>query len=132
VWGVLLDSVYLHTRSRDRLDERRWPMLARQVEAAIAHWREPDQGLWEVRGPARHFTASKVPCWVAADRGAKLAKLRGDEEQATAWGKAAEEIHADICEPGTDDRGVFRQHYETTALDASAPAYPAGRIPAAG
>jgi GH15 family glucan-1,4-alpha-glucosidase len=77
VWGVLLDSVYLHTRSRDRLDERRWPMLVRQVEAAIAHWREPDQGLWEVRGPAQHFTASKVLCWVAADRGAKLAQLRG-------------------------------------------------------
>jgi len=62
VWGVLLDSVYLHTRARDRLDERRWPMLVRQVEAALAHWREPDQGLWEVRGPARHFTASKVLC----------------------------------------------------------------------
>jgi alpha,alpha-trehalase len=120
VWGVLLDSVFLHTRSRDQIDERRWPMLARQVEAAIAHWREPDQGLWEVRGPAKHFTASKVLCWVAADRGAKLAKLRGDEEHAVAWREAAKEIHANVCEHGTDDRGVFRQHYETTALDASA------------
>jgi alpha,alpha-trehalase len=120
VWGVLLDSVYLHTRSRDRLDERRWPMLVRQVEAAIAHWREPDQGLWEVRGPAQHFTASKVLCWVAADRGAKLARLRGDEERATAWRKAADEIHADVCAHGLDDRGVFCQHYGTTALDASA------------
>jgi alpha,alpha-trehalase len=120
VWGVLLDSVYLHTRSRDRLDERRWPMLVRQVEAAIAHWREPDQGLWEVRGPAQHFTASKVLCWVAADRGAKLAQLRGDEEHAAAWRKAADEIHADVCAHGTDDRGVFCQYYGTTALDASA------------
>jgi alpha,alpha-trehalase len=120
VWGVLLDSVYLHTRSRDRLDERRWPMLVRQVEAALAHWREPDQGLWEVRGPARHFTASKVLCWVAADRGAKLAQLRGDNEHASAWRKAADEIHADVCAHGTDDRGVFCQHYGTTALDASA------------
>ncbi|HEX6445941.1 MAG TPA: glycoside hydrolase family 15 protein, partial [Streptosporangiales bacterium] len=119
VWGVLLDSVYLHTRSRDRLDERRWPMLVRQVEAAITHWRDPDQGLWEVRGPAQHFTASKVLCWVAADRGAKLAELRGDDEQAAAWRKAADEIHADVCEHGTDDRGVFCQHYDTTALDAS-------------
>jgi GH15 family glucan-1,4-alpha-glucosidase len=120
VWGVLLDSAWLHTRSRDRLDERRWPMLVRQVEAALAHWREPDQGLWEVRGPAQHFTASKVLCWVAADRGAKLAELRGDSEHATAWRKAAEEIHADVCTHGTDDRGVFVQHYDTTALDASA------------
>ena len=120
VWGVLLDSVYLHTRSRDRLDERRWPMLARQVEAAIAHWRDPDQGLWEVRGPAQHFTASKVLCWVAADRGAKLALLRGDAEHAAGWRKAADEMHADICANGTDDRGVFCQHYGTTALDASA------------
>jgi GH15 family glucan-1,4-alpha-glucosidase len=120
VWGVLLDSAYLHTRSRDRLDERRWPMLVRQVEAALTHWRDPDQGLWEVRGPARHFTASKVLCWVAVDRGAKLAELRGDGEQAAVWRKAAEEIHADVIANGTDDRGVFCQHYETSALDASA------------
>jgi alpha,alpha-trehalase len=119
VWGVLLDSVFLHTRSRDRLDERRWPMLKRQVEEAIKHWRDPDQGLWEVRGPARHFTASKVLCWVAADRGARLAMLRGDEERAAQWRRAADEIHADVCANGTDERGVFCQHYETTALDAS-------------
>ena len=119
VWGVLLDSVFLHTRSRDRLDERRWPMLERQVEEALKHWRDPDQGLWEVRGPARHFTASKVLCWVAVDRGARLALLRGDEERAARWRRAADEIHADVCEHGTDERGVFCQHYETTALDAS-------------
>jgi alpha,alpha-trehalase len=119
VWGVLLDSLYLHTRSRDRLDERRWPMVRRQVEAALEHWRDPDQGLWEVRGPARHFTASKILCWVAADRGAKLARLRGDSELASSWQLAADEIHADICAHGTDKRGVFCQHYETTALDAS-------------
>jgi alpha,alpha-trehalase len=119
VWGVLLDSVYLHTRSREGLDERRWPMLKRQVEAALAHWQEPDQGLWEVRGPAQHFTASKLLCWVAADRGARLAELRSDQENAARWRQAADEMHADICARGTDDRGVFCQHYETTALDAS-------------
>ncbi|MBO0807931.1 MAG: glycoside hydrolase family 15 protein [Actinobacteria bacterium] len=119
VWGVLLDSAYLHTRSRDRLDERGWPMLKRQVEAALEHWREPDQGLWEVRGPARHFTSSKIMCWVAADRGAKLAMLRGEPELAARWREAAAEIHADVCANGTDDRGVFCQHYETKALDAS-------------
>ena len=55
MWGVLLDSVYLHTRSREALDDRRWPMLERQVETALAHWDEPDQGIWEVRGPAAPF-----------------------------------------------------------------------------
>ncbi len=119
VWGVLLDSVYLNTRSRDRLDERQWPMLARQVDSALAHWRDPDQGLWEVRGPPQHFTASKVLCWVAADRGAKLADLRGDGENAARWRQAADEMHADICAHGTDERGVFCQHYDTDALDAS-------------
>jgi alpha,alpha-trehalase len=120
VWGVLLDSVYLHVRSGDELDERRWSILAPQVDAALEHWREPDQGIWEVRGPAQHFTSSKVLCWVAADRGAKLAELRGDPEAAARWREAADDIHADVCANGIDDRGVFCQHYDTTALDASA------------
>jgi GH15 family glucan-1,4-alpha-glucosidase len=120
VWGVLLDSVYLHARSRDQLDERRWPMLKYQVEEALTHWRDPDQGIWEVRGPAQHFTSSKVLCWVAADRGAKLAEFRGDPATAARWRQAADEIHDDVCANSTDDRGVFCQHYHTTALDASA------------
>jgi GH15 family glucan-1,4-alpha-glucosidase len=119
VWGVLLDSVRLHTSSGDRLDDRLWPLLARQVDAALEHWREPDRGIWEVRGEPKHFTSSKLFCWVAADRGARLARLRGDETAAERWEAAAEEIHTDICEHGTDDRGVFVQHYHTDALDAS-------------
>jgi GH15 family glucan-1,4-alpha-glucosidase len=119
VWGVLLDSLSLHIRSRDRLDERRWPMVKHQVEAALSHWREPDRGLWEVRGPAKHFTSSKIMCWVAADRGVRLARLRGDNDQAARWQQAADEIHSDVCAHGLDKRGVFCQHYETTALDAS-------------
>jgi GH15 family glucan-1,4-alpha-glucosidase len=115
----MLDSVYLHTRSRDRLDESIWPILSRQVEMAIKHWREPDRGVWEVRGEARHFTSSKVMCWVACDRGARLARLRQDDENAERWQAAADEIHADILEHGLDRRGVFTQHYETDALDAS-------------
>jgi GH15 family glucan-1,4-alpha-glucosidase len=119
VWGVLLDSVRLHTRSGDRLDDRLWPLLARQVETALARWREPDRGMWEVRGEPRHFTSSKVFCWVAADRGARLARLRGDAEAAERWAAAAQEIHADVCEHGVDGRGVLVQHYATEALDAS-------------
>jgi GH15 family glucan-1,4-alpha-glucosidase len=119
MWGAVLDSVYLHTRSRDHLDERIWPILVRQVEAALEHWREPDRGIWEVRGEPRHFTSSKMMCWVAADRGARLARLREDRERAERWQAAADEIHADLCATGIDERGVFTQHYDTDALDAS-------------
>src|SRR5918992_223524 len=119
VWGAVLDSVWLHTRSRDLLPERIWPMLVKQVEAAIENWREPDRGIWEVRGDPKHFTSSKLMCWVAADRGARLAAIREDAEAAERWSTAAEEIHADICKNGVDKRGVFTQHYDTDALDAS-------------
>jgi len=119
MWGAVLDSVYLHTKSRDHLDERIWPILVRQVEAALEHWREPDRGIWEVRGEPKHFTSSKLMCWVAADRGARLARLREERELAARWQAAADEIHADICANGLDGRGVFTQHYGTDALDAS-------------
>jgi GH15 family glucan-1,4-alpha-glucosidase len=119
VWGAVLDSAFLHTKSRDHLADRVWVMLKRQVERALENWREPDRGIWEVRGAPRHFTSSKVMCWVAADRGARLAWLREDIATAERWQAAADEIHADICEHGVDARGVFCQHYETDALDAS-------------
>jgi GH15 family glucan-1,4-alpha-glucosidase len=119
LWGAVLDSFYIHTRSVDRLDDRIWPILSRQVEAAVAHWREPDQGIWEVRGEPKHFTSSKVMCWVAADRGARLARIRGGPESAERWQKAADEIHADVLAHAVDERGVFTQHYDTDALDAS-------------
>jgi len=119
VWGAVLDSVYLHTKSRDGLPERVWPLLYRAVEEAIANWREPDQGIWEVRGPAQHFTSSKLMCWVAVDRGARLALLRGEAEAAERWRAIAAEIHADICKNGLDARGVFTQAYGNPALDAS-------------
>jgi GH15 family glucan-1,4-alpha-glucosidase len=119
VWGAVLDSVYLHTKSRDGLPERVWPLLHRAVEEAIANWREPDQGIWEVRGPAQHFTSSKLMCWVAVDRGARLALLRGEGDTAERWRAIAAEIHADICKNGIDSRGVFTQAYGNPALDAS-------------
>jgi GH15 family glucan-1,4-alpha-glucosidase len=119
VWGAVLDSVYLHTKSRDYLPDAVWPVLCKQVEEAIAHWRHPDQGIWEVRGEPQHFTSSKVMCWVACDRGARLAEMRDDVDAAQRWRKAADEIHADICANALDRRGVFTQHYGTDALDAS-------------
>jgi GH15 family glucan-1,4-alpha-glucosidase len=119
VWGAVLDSIYLHTKSRDQLPDRLWPIIKRQVNTALERWREPDRGIWEVRGEPRHFTSSKLMCWVAADRGARLAAIRQDTRAAAEWEAAAAEIHADICEHGLDARGAFVQHYETTALDAS-------------
>jgi alpha,alpha-trehalase len=119
VWGAILDSFYLHTKTRDQLPERIWPILVTQVETALEHWRQPDQSIWEMRGEPRHFTSSKLMCWVAADRGARLAEIRGDLDYAAKWQAGADEIHADILANALDERGVFCQHYETTALDAS-------------
>src|SRR4029079_4410708 len=70
-------------------------------------------------GEPKHFTSSKLMCWVAADRGARLARIRDDKELAERWQTAADEITTDICANALDDRGVFTQHYDTTALDAS-------------
>ena len=119
VWGAMLDSVYLHARSRDHLPQRVWPILARLVEEAITHWREPDRGIWEIRGEPRHFTTSKAMCWVAADRGARLARMRDDAERHTRWSEAADETREDICRNGVGSRGNFTQYYGTEALDAS-------------
>jgi alpha,alpha-trehalase len=119
VWGAVLDSIYLHTKSREHLPERVWPIIRRAVECAIDNWHKPDQGIWEVRGEPKHFVSSKLMCWVATDRGARLARLHGDRELAISWRKAAEEIKADMLEKGLDERGVFVQHYGTKSLDAS-------------
>ena len=119
VWGALLDSVYLHSKTADHLDNRVWPILGKQVDAALKHWREPDAGLWEVRGQLRHFTSSKIMCWVAVDRGAKLAAYIGQDAMATEWQMYAEEIKADILAHGVDERGVLTQHYGTKEPDAS-------------
>ncbi|RAM35671.1 glycoside hydrolase family 15 protein [Arthrobacter globiformis] len=119
VWGTMLDSVYLHTKSRDQLPEPLWPVLLRQVEQAASHWRDTDHGIWEVRGEPQHFTSSKLMCWVALDRGARLARLHGEADYARKWDSIAEEIREDICGHGLDDRGVFVQSYDTTNLDAS-------------
>lgn len=120
VWGAVLDSVYLHAKSRDQLPESLWPVLKRQVEQALKHWREPDRGLWEVRGEPQHFVSSKMMCWVAADRGARLARMHDEPEYARQWQRAADEIRDDICKHGVDARGAFVQHYGSDNLDASA------------
>jgi alpha,alpha-trehalase len=119
VWGALMDSVYLHSRAADHLDNRIWPILDKQVGEALKHWSEPDAGIWEVRGELRHFTSSKIMCWVAVDRGAKLARMSGEHAKAAEWELAATEIKEDILANGVDERGVLTQYYGSTALDAS-------------
>ncbi len=121
VWGMVLDSVAMHARNGlvEQLPEPVWERMTRLVEEAITHWQEPDRGIWEVRGEPKHFTASKVLCWVAVDRGAALAESRGDGDRAARWRAEATRIRDDVCANGVDRRGVFVQHYETGALDAS-------------
>jgi GH15 family glucan-1,4-alpha-glucosidase len=81
-------------------------------------WRQPDQGIWEARGKPQHYVSSKLMCWVAFDRAAKLAGIRGDPEMQATWRATAQEIKEDILEHGVRD-GVLRQHYDTDKLDAS-------------
>jgi GH15 family glucan-1,4-alpha-glucosidase len=119
IWGTMLDSVYVHAKSREQIMETLWPVLKNQVEEAIKHWREPDRGIWEVRGEPQHFTSSKIMCWVALDRGAKLAELHNERSFAQQWRVIAEEIKADILANGVDSRGALTQRYGDDALDAS-------------
>jgi GH15 family glucan-1,4-alpha-glucosidase len=119
VYGAALDSILLHTRRSERLPRRLWPIVQAQAACATAVWRDPDQGIWEARGAPQHYVSSKLMCWVALDRAAKLGEIRGDAELRATWAATAEEIRADILEHGVDGRGVLRQHYATDALDAS-------------
>jgi GH15 family glucan-1,4-alpha-glucosidase len=120
VWGMILDALDIQFhRGATQIVTPVWEGLAGFVDAALQHWHEPDQGIWEVRGDPKHFTASKVMCWVAASRGADLAAERGEDERAKRWRTGADEIKAEVLDKGVSERGVFRQHYETDDLDAS-------------
>jgi GH15 family glucan-1,4-alpha-glucosidase len=118
VYGAVLDSVYLHTKHGGRLPQRLWPVLQDQVRGAVEAWSKPDQGIWEARGAPQHYVSSKLMCWVALDRGARLAEIHGEPDLAVQWQEIANEIKRDILEHGVRD-GIFRQHYDTDALDAS-------------
>ncbi len=119
VFGAVLDAVYLHSHRSQRLPRRLWPIVQAQAECASQVWQEPDQGIWEARGKPQHYVSSKLMCWVALDRAAKLAHMRGDNDLEGRWQATADEIHADILKRGVNAKGVLRQHYGTDALDAS-------------
>jgi GH15 family glucan-1,4-alpha-glucosidase len=126
VWGSLLDSVYIHEKAlRGSGTPADRELIRYQVEAAIAARPHPHQGIWESRGEPQHYVSSKLMMWVAVDRGARLARWAPDgadpekwNEQAAEWQAKADEFKAEILEHGVRD-GVFRQHYDTDALDAS-------------
>jgi alpha,alpha-trehalase len=118
VYGAVLDSILLHTHRSQRLPRRLWPIVEQQAECARRVWGEPDQGIWEARGAPQHYVSSKLMSWVALDRAASLAQIRGNAELAATWSDAAEEIRSDIMQHGVR-AGVLRQHYDTDALDAS-------------
>ena len=119
VWGALLDSIYLHEKAlRGTGTQTDRQLIRQQVETAIEAWHNPDQGIWESRGEPQHYVSSKLMIWVAVDRGTRLARWAGFDELADDWDEKANEIRAEILDQGVRD-GIFRQHYETDALDAS-------------
>jgi GH15 family glucan-1,4-alpha-glucosidase len=118
VFGAVLDSFLLHTRRSQRLPRRLWPIIQAQAACATQVWQNPDQGIWEARGAPQHYVSSKLMCWVALDRAADLAGIRGEPELEASWRATADAIKDDVLEHGVKD-GVLRQHYETDSLDAS-------------
>ena len=119
VWGMLLDAIAIHQRRGGQIPERVWEGICYFVEQAIAGFPDPDQGIWEMRGEPKHFVASKVMCWVAVDRGLRLARVRDDDQHVARWQTAADAMRAEILERGVDGRNVFTQHYDSDDLDAS-------------
>jgi len=118
ILGAIVDCVFQHTKSRDTLSERAWRIVVQAVDTALECWTLKDHSIWESRGETLHYTFSKVMCWVAADRGARLAALRGETERAARWWDVAREIHADVCEHALRADGAFAQSYGSDELDA--------------
>jgi GH15 family glucan-1,4-alpha-glucosidase len=119
VYGAVLDSIRLHTEHSQRLPRRLWPIVQAQAGCATRIWTTPDQGIWEARGEPRHYVSSKLMCWVALDRAAQLAEIRGDTSLQATWAATAQEIRADILANGVNKNGALTQSYGSDTLDAS-------------
>ena len=124
VLGAVVDCIYEHARNRDTLSERSWHLASAAAEAAEKSWRNPDHGIWEMRSEPRHFTFSKIMCWVALDRGSKLAHLHGDKERAARFATEAGLVHHDVLENAVGPEGYFVQSYGSEDLDAALLAIP--------
>ena len=120
VYGEVLDVLHEARRMELEDSEDSWALQLHLLEAAARRWREPDAGIWEVRGPRRHFTHSKVMAWVAFDRAVKAVEDYGQEGPVDEWRALRAEIHAEVLERGYDEElGSFVQSYGSKRLDAS-------------
>jgi GH15 family glucan-1,4-alpha-glucosidase len=120
VYGEVVDALYCARRHGLPADDDAWRLQRHFVAFVEKAWMEPDEGIWEVRGPRRHFTHSKVMAWVALDRAVKSVERFGLDGPVDGWRRLRAAIHADICARGFDTaRGTFVQSYDSDLLDAS-------------
>ena len=120
VYGEIMDALYLARRVGLQHDETAWDLQRALMDFLESNWREPDEGLWEIRGPRRHFTHSKVMAWVAMDRAVKAVDLQQLEGPVQRWRALRREIHDEVCDQGFDaERNAFVQFYGGSQLDAS-------------
>jgi GH15 family glucan-1,4-alpha-glucosidase len=120
VYGELLDSVYLFNKYGTPISSSLWSDLRRLVNWVCDHWQLPDEGIWETRGGQRHFVYSKLMCWVAIDRGLRLADKRSFPAERTRWLEVRDQIYEEIMEKGwSENRQAFVQSYGSEDLDAA-------------
>jgi GH15 family glucan-1,4-alpha-glucosidase len=120
VYGEVMGVAFLGTTVIGRIEKQLWPRWRAVVEHVETIWRQPDDGIWETRGPRRHFTHSKVMAWVVFDRAVRLAEQYELEAPVERWKQVRDEIHQEVCEQGYDrERRTFTQYYGSKELDAS-------------
>ena len=120
VYGEVMDALHQGRKHGMPRHVAAWALQQALLEHLETCWRDPDEGLWEVRGPRRHFTHSKVMCWVAFDRAIKAVEAQGRKGPVERWREVRDQIHAEVCERGfSKARGTFVQSYESDELDAS-------------
>jgi GH15 family glucan-1,4-alpha-glucosidase len=120
VYGEVMDALHLARRAGIPPDPDTWALQRALINHLETAWRQPDEGIWEVRGPRRHFTHSKVMAWVAFDRAVKAVERYGGDGPVDRWRQVRAEVHAEVCERGFDTRrNAFTQYYGSEELDAS-------------
>jgi len=120
IYGELMDSVYLYNKYGSPISYDLWNSLRRLITWVCDNWKRPDEGIWEVRGGQQHFVYSKLMCWVALDRGLRLADKRSFPADRTRWARVRDEIYEEIMDRGwSEERRAFVQHYGSDSLDAA-------------